>query len=222
MNGQDSSHRYAILGAILSVFPVVIIFQMVRIQITPNWVETTIEKREDFTQPFITVEPARGQIYDRRGSLLAGNQMVYEVGVELQDVENPQTIAQTVAALLEIDYEDLLSRASIEPSTSAVYSRLVDNVPPDEIEKLQTIIDQMDAMYTGSKDKNTPSLSGLVYTPHLGRTYPEETLASNILGFVNAENQGFFGVEEQFNALLSGKSKTVRVPLDPMRVKRTT
>lgn len=219
MKDLANSSRYSVLGALLSVFPFMIIFQLVRIQVDPGLVQTVREIHEELTLPYMTINPARGQIYDRRGSLLAGNQTVYEVGVELQFVKNPQTIAQTVAALLDIDYEDSLARASLEASPTAVYSRLVDNVPPEEIEKLNIIIEQMENNYANSKDPNAPSLSGLVFTPHLGRTYPEESLASNILGFVNAENQGFFGVEEKFNSLLSGKSKTVRVPIDPNRVK---
>jgi cell division protein FtsI/penicillin-binding protein 2 len=201
----------------LSIFPVVIILQMVRIQVSPAWIEDIKQQRTEMTTPYQTIIPARGQIYDRRGNLLAGNRTVFEVGVELYDVENPQTIAQTVSALLEIDYEDSLLRASLDASKKSVYSRLVDNVPPEEIEKLKIVKEQMDAMYARSTGENAPSLSGLVFSPHLGRTYPEDSLASNILGFVNAENQGFFGVEERFNELLAGKSKTVRVPLDPNR-----
>jgi cell division protein FtsI/penicillin-binding protein 2 len=214
---QERSRRYSILGAMLSIFPVIIIMQMVRIQVNSDLKQRVKDHSLSITNPYLTIRPARGQIYDRRGNLLAGNRTVYEVGVELQDVRNPLTIAQTVSALLGVDYEDALVRASLEPSSSAVYSRLIDNVPPEEIEKLKVVIEQMNALYAGSPDKNAPSLRGLVYTPHLGRTYPEESLASNILGFVNAEGDGYFGVEERFSSLLAGQSKTIRVPLDPSR-----
>lgn len=217
MKEQERSRRYSLLGALLSVFPVIIIVQMVRIQANPDLVQKLQEMREEVTNPYMTITPPRGQIYDRRGNLLAGNRTVYEVGVELQDVRNPMTIAQTVSAILGVDYENALARASLEPSSTAVYSRIIDNVPPEEIEKLKVIMEQMDSMYAGSRDKNTPSLSGLVFYPHLGRIYPEESLASNILGFVNAEGDGFFGVEERFDSLLAGTSKTVRVPIDPNR-----
>lgn len=217
MRVQERSQRFSILGMLLSVFPIIIILQMVRIQANPNLTQKLREIGDALTNPSMTIVPARGQIYDKRGNLLAGNRTVYEVGVELQDVENPMTIAQTVSALLDVDYEYALVRASLEPSSTSVYSRLIDNVPPEEIEKLNVIIKQMEEMYSGQKGKNKPSLRGLVSYPHLGRTYPEESLASNILGFVNAENNGYFGVEERFNSLLAGRSKKVRVPLDPSR-----
>src|SRR4030042_1292917 len=164
MKEQDRSRRYSMLGALLSIFPVVIILQMVRIQANPELIARVKEISLDMTNPYLTISPTRGQIFDRRGDLLAGNRTVYEVGVELQDVENPMTIAQTVSALLGVDYENALARASLSPSKSAVYSRLVDNVPQDEIDKLDLNIDQMDEIYARSPDENAPSLRGLVIT----------------------------------------------------------
>jgi cell division protein FtsI/penicillin-binding protein 2 len=58
----------------------------------------------------------------------------------------------------------------------------------------------------------------LVFTPQLQRSYPEKALASNILGFVNQEGKGFFGIEEKFDDLLAGESQTVWIPRDPNRV----
>lgn len=205
------------LGALISLFPIVIIWQLVRIQMNPSLTQKFREISDALNNPSVTIVPARGQIYDKRGNLLAGNRTVYEVGVELQDVKNPETIAQTVSDLLGVGRDYAKARASIEYSPTSVYSRLVDNVPPEEIEKLEIVIKQMQVMYSDSKDENKPSLNGLVYYPHLGRIYPEESLASNILGFVNADNNGYFGVEERFNSLLAGRSKKVRVPLDPSR-----
>jgi cell division protein FtsI/penicillin-binding protein 2 len=218
MNRQESSWRYSFVGAMFCVLPLLIVMQVFRIQVDPRQSEKILVESQGWSNLKKTIVPARGLLYDRWGNLLAGNRTVYEVGVELQDVENPQTIAQTVATMLDVDYADAFARASLEPSDTAVYAVLADNVPQAEIDKLKILIGQMDEAYAGGKGDNLPSLSGLVYTPHLGRIYPEKTLASNILGFVSRENRGYFGVEERFNELLAGKSKTVLVPLDPNRV----
>lgn len=218
MNLQETSWRYSFVGAVFCVLPLLIVLQVFRIQIDPRQSEKILIESQGWSNMKKTIVPARGLLYDRWGNLLAGNRTVYEVGVELQDVENPQTIAQTVATLLDVDYAFAFTRASLEPSDTAVYAVLADNVPQEEIDKLAILIDQMDQAYAASKGDNLPSLRGLVYHPHLGRIYPEKTLASNILGFVSRENLGYFGVEERFNELLAGKSKTVLVPLDPNRV----
>ncbi len=51
------------------------------------------------------------------------------------------------------------------------------------------------------------------------RIYPENSLASNVLGFypyLDRENgRGFFGVEEEYNDLLAGIKKQILIPLDP-------
>ncbi len=211
--------RYSVVGALFCVLPVLIILQIVRIQVDPRQYEKIMTESEGWANLRKTIVPARGQLYDRWGNLLAGNRTVYEVGVDLNSVENPETIAQTVNAVLGVDFEYAYHRASLEPSDSAVYAVLVDNVPQEQIDKLAVLIEQMDQAYAGSDREGRPSLSGLVYFPHLGRIYPEKSLASNILGFVSRENRGYFGVEERFNDLLAGKTRTVLVPLDPNRVR---
>ena len=218
MSQKETTWRYSFVGALFAILPLLIVLQVFRIQVDPRQSEKIMIESQGWSSFKKTIQPARGLLYDRWGNLLAGNRTVYEVGVELQFVENPQTIAQTVATILDVDYADAYTRASLEPSDTAVYAVLADNVLQADIDKLSVLIEQMSDAYSGGKGDNLPSLRGLVYTPHLGRIYPEKTLASNILGFVSRENRGYFGVEERFNELLAGKTKTVLVPLDPNRV----
>ena len=215
VKNRDSNWRFSFVGAMLSALPFLIVFQVIRIQVSPNLLEKIREDSERITNSQTTIIPARGLIYDVRGNLLAGNRTVYEVGVDLQLVSNPQTIAQTVSAVLGIDYEYALARASMELSESAVYSVVVDNVPQEKIEELAGVVEMMNKLYSEFKGKNAPSLSGLSWHPHLGRIYPEKSLGSNIIGFVSRERKGYFGVEERFDAVLAGTPKSVVVPLDP-------
>jgi cell division protein FtsI/penicillin-binding protein 2 len=197
------------------VLPLLIVGQMVRIQINPEQIRKFKEKSDAWALEPRLVTPARGQIYDRWGNLLAGSRTVFEVGVELQRVRNPQTIALTLKTVLDADYDKVFTAASMEPSDQAVYAVLADNVPQDRIDDLTFVMEQMADAYGDTQVDGAPSLRGLVYKPHLGRIYPENTLASNVLGFVSREGQGYFGVEERFNDLLAGKPKIVMVPKDP-------
>ena len=213
----DTGWRYSFLGALFSVLPVLIVLQIVRIQASPTQVARFLEQSEILSSEYRLVTPARGQIYDRWGNLLAGNKTVYEVGVELQYVRSPETIAQTAAVVLGVDYADAFAAASTPASETAVYAVLADNVSKEKIDNLQIIIEQMEQTYS-VYEKGAPSLDGLTYSAHLARTYPEKSLGSNILGFVSREGQGYFGVEEKYNDLLAGKPRMVRVPLDPIQV----
>jgi len=225
MKEVELSWRYSFLGAVVLVLPLLVMLQLIRIQTNPEWVEKLLAQSEYWENEQKTIVPPRGQIYDRWGNLLAGNRTVYEIGVELQLVEDPQMIAQTVSAVLgttyDADYGKILAQASLEPSKDSVHAVLVDNVLPEDVEKLGNRIAEIEKANEKSKSKSPSSFSGLVYTPHLGRIYPEKTLASNILGFVSREGQegkGYYGIEERFNDILAAKVKTVRVPLDPNRV----
>ena len=211
------SWRYTTLGILLTALAFFIIVQMLRIQLSPQ-AEALRDKGELYSGTWRTLTPARGQIYDRRGNLLAGNRTVYEVGVVLGEVENPSTIALALNAVVDADYDQVFAAASTEPSGEAVYATLARFVTEDQKQRLDQLSEEMELAYGERGDSNRPSLAGLIFDPRLQRSYPEKDLASNILGFVNWEGEGFFGVEEKFDNELSGFSERVWIPFDPNRV----
>ena len=213
----EYSWRYTTLGLLLTALALFIILQMVRIQLSPQ-AQVFRDRGAAYSGGWRTIVPARGEIYDRWGHLLAGNTTVYEVGVELSEVENPSTIALALNATAGADYDEVFSAVSQEPSATAVYRVLADFVSEEQKARLEQLAMEMEVAYGGSNESNRPSLAGLRFVPHLQRSYPEKDLASNILGFVNREGKGFFGVEEKFSDLLAGTPKTVWIPLDPNRV----
>jgi len=214
---SENTWRYTTLGLLLTAFALFIVVQILRIQLSPQ-AEVFRNRGEIYSGSWRTLVPARGQIYDRWGHQLAGNTTVYEVGVELTYVQNPSTIALALNAVTGSEYDKVFALASQEPSDEAVYARLADFVTEEQKAKLEQLAAEMQTAYGRSKEKERPSLAGLRYIPHLQRSYPEKDLASNILGFVNREGKGFFGIEEQFNDELAGDPQTVWVPADPNRV----
>ncbi len=55
---------------------------------------------------------------------------------------------------------------------------------------------------------------GLGFKPKSIRVYPEGKLAAHVLGFVNNENKGQYGVEQQLNDRLSGKAGYLKTVTD--------
>lgn len=214
---KEGFWRYTTLGILITALAVFIIVQMVRIQISPQ-AEALREKGELYSGTWRTLTPARGQIYDRWGHLLAGNRTVYEVGVILSEVENPSTIALAMNAVVDADYDEIFEAASTEPSADAVYATLARFVTEEQKLRLEKLAEEMESAYGRRRDEGRPSLAGLAYEPRLQRSYPEKDLASNILGFVNWDGEGFFGVEQRFNDELAGVPERVWVPFDPNRV----
>jgi len=59
------------------------------------------------------------------------------------------------------------------------------------------------------------SLKGVVLLPEHWRFYPEESMASNLVGFINREGMGQYGVEGYYNVELEGKKGTIYAETDP-------
>ncbi|MFQ5616292.1 MAG: hypothetical protein ACE5GO_07515, partial [Anaerolineales bacterium] len=218
MNQELTSHsswRLTSIGVVFVLMGIVIFVRLVRIQINPQ-AEIFREQGEQYSGVWRTVFPARGQVYDRWGNLLAGNKTVYQIGVELRAVEDPESIAFAMTAVLDKDYDRILEIVDQPATPSAVYAVLADFVPPEKVMQLQKLAKELG----GGFGQNQPikSLSGLVFTPHLMRSYPEKDLAANVLGFVSREGHGYFGVEERYNELLSGAPRTIWIPQDPHQV----
>lgn len=215
---HDNLWRYSFIGTALSILPFFILFQLLRIQTDRDQIEAIQGISERYIGIFETIPPVRGAIYDRYGHPLAANKTVYEVGVDLPSVENPHTIAMAMNLITGADYNQMKDIASIEPSPTAIYRILKKNVSESQVEQLRVLQDQIAKSYGNRTDKDAPSLDGLLFKSRLIRMYPEKQIASSIIGFVNYEDIGYFGVEGYYNDMLSGHKKVVWVPNDPNQV----
>jgi cell division protein FtsI/penicillin-binding protein 2 len=216
--------RLRLIGVFFALVGALILFQMVRIQTNVNAQKMSASLEEDYGTIVRTIYPERGNIYDRWGHLLAGNKDVYEVGLALNEVENPQTLATALSTILEINYGDVYEKASlpyIEGKQS--YAVVADFVSAEKVNELETLYDQYETDRAKvRKGQTVQSLRGLHWTGHLQRSYPENSLASNILGFYNYKDReaatGFYGVEEKYNDLLAGNPVKITIPRDPALV----
>ncbi|MDX9992262.1 MAG: penicillin-binding protein 2 [Anaerolineales bacterium] len=209
---QQNNSRAKFLAVIFAIFGFVAIAQMLRIQYSPQ-AAALREQGDVYAGEYRTLYPERGQIYDRSGYLLAGNSTVYEVGVSLQDMRNPHSIALAMSAVLGLSYDEIFQYIS-NPPDGAVYLVLKDYVSSERAQELQATKKRLDEQY---QTKGDATLAGLNFSAHLQRSYPEYELGSNVIGFVTREGRGYFGVEEKYDDLLAGVPVTVWVPQDPNR-----
>jgi len=147
VNEKKRSGRYSLITGLVFALLFAVVIQVIRVQASPDYVEKFRDIGAAYSVEVRTVTPARGQIFDRWGNLMAGNRTVYEVGAELYYVKNPQTIAQTLDAVMDIDYTEVYSAASLEFSDTAVYTPLVDNVSRTDYEKLVVLKKQIDQAF---------------------------------------------------------------------------
>jgi cell division protein FtsI/penicillin-binding protein 2 len=207
---QQYAFRSQVLAGIMAFITLAIIVQMTRIQ---NSVEADVfrQQAENFAYEVKTFYPNRGEIYDRNGRLLAGQKTVYEIGVDLRNVRDPHAIAFAISRELEMDYDQLLG-ALQNPPENISYMVLADFVDAQKALNLQAL---KKALQDQAPAGSYGGLTGLQFSSHPQRSYPENALASNIIGFVNREGKGYFGVEENYDNLLAGNPVQVLIPTDP-------
>lgn len=194
--------------------------QLIRVQFGPY--APVFSERLDTPAIRDRVSPSRGMIYDRDGRLLATNATQYHLEVEVRQMEesSPADIAAVVSKLLGLPYEDLT--VQLDPDLLEEDQLRIRLTRKDANgQPLPILVDQGTAdILRGFMDEpEIVDLSGLSLAPNPKRIYPAGALAGHILGFVNQENKGYFGVEGYYDEWLAGKPITVERPLIPPEAK---
>ena len=208
---EQYTWRSLTLASVLALVGFSVIIQIVRIQTSPEAIIFRAQSAA-FENALQTFYPERGQIYDRNGHLLAGNKTVYEIGVDLKNVKDKHAVALAVGVELGLNPDTLYNLMANPPRKNLAYLILANYVDEDKalaLKQLKLTADEQAPLGEQS------SLSGLEFTPRPLRTYPEGSLASNVIGFVSHEGRGYFGVEEKYNDLLAGTPIQMKVPVDP-------
>ena len=207
---QQYARRTQVLSSVMGFIALAIIVQMTRIQNSP---EAAIFRQQASNYAYVlrTFYPDRGEIYDRGGHLLAGNKSVYEIGVDLNIVKDPHAIASAVSVELGLDYSKIFDTIQ-NPPDGLSYVVIADYIESPQAMKLQEL---KKTLQEEAEEGTLGGLTGLEFKSHPQRSYPENSLASNIIGFVSREGRGYFGVEEKYDTLLAGSPVQTLVPTDP-------
>lgn len=136
-----------------------------------------IEQRER------TIKAARGKIYDRNGIVLADNQAVCSVSVIYYQIKEPQKVIKLLSQKLALSEEEVKEKVEKVSSREKIKSNVQKSVA-DEIREA--------------------GLDGVKVDEDYKRYYPFGTLASKVLGFAGADNQGILGIESRYDDVLKG------------------
>lgn len=194
-----------------------LLYQLIRVQFGPY--APIFAAQTGSTLIVQKVAPTRGLVFDRGGELLATNATLYYVEVEVAQLteQSQQAIASVLAELTGLphaDLQDQLNRDWIEEQ--GLYRiRLTKKL--EQGRTFPITIDRMGAevLQAFLDDPSAPDLSGLALVPTSERVYPSGKVAGHVLGFVNREGEGFFGVEGYYDDWLAGKPITVERGLIP-------
>lgn len=139
-------------------------------------------------------EPVRrGLILDSEGHELAITLQAVSIGARPAQITDPQKTARALASKLSLSENEILSLITARDKPFLYVQRKTDSKTAEELKKL--------------------NLPGIVFEDEPNRFYPNDHLASTVIGFTGIDHEGLSGIEYQYNADLTtndGDSHTGR------------
>ena len=143
------------------------------------------QKAEDLHERERDIKAARGRIIDATGKILATNKSVCTISVIHSQIDEPEKVIAALQKELGLTEEEVRKR--VEKVSS--------------IERVKTNVDKE----TGYRIR-AYGLSGIKVDEDYKRYYPLDSMASTVLGFTGADNQGILGLEVKYDSYLQGTS----------------
>ncbi len=164
---------------------------------------TSLQTRDSF------ITPNRGTIYDANMQVLAESASVERIcitpGAVVSETKvnkgisaesQQQTLATILSDTLDLDYDTVLGKIQ---NTDSGYEIIAQKVDKDISRELYEKLEAADC-------------TGVYSEPDTKRYYQQGSFLSAVLGYVNSDNNGVYGIESQYNDELSGTAgRIVRV-----------
>ena len=164
----------------------------------------------------------RGEIYDRNGVKLAGNEASYKITMVAEDAGDISLILERLSKIIKLSPEDInRSKAELDRSAKFLPVTIVDRLERDDIAKIAV---------------NAPMLPGI--NPEIGfsRTYPLGEIFAHVVGYVGPVSSrdlelredpdpllriprfqiGKVGIERELETTLRGKAGIKRVEVNAL------
>lgn len=179
----STSHRKKLVLMIAAIL-MVCILECVRLGVIMTVKsEYYMQKADELHQRERRIKAKRGRILDRNGEILAANEVVCTVSVIHSQIDDEDKVIKVLAGELDMDVEEVTKK--VKKVSSMEYIKT--NVAKD----IGDAIREYD-------------LPGVKIDEDYKRVYPYNELASKVLGFTGADNQGILGLEAKYDTYLSG------------------
>ena len=149
----------------------------------------------------IVLPAKRGEIVDCNGTKIAVSQKVYNVVIDSKTLNSKdgQYLEPTIKALystdIDFNYTEEEMRKYIRENPSSQYRVVAKK------QEYEVISPLMEALNNSAEH---PNLKGVWLENTYQREYPYNSLACDVIGFVQGDNEGAYGLEEFYNSTLNG------------------
>lgn len=184
--------RLLVIGSVFLSFA--LIGKLFQVQILQHEkIKQMAEENWDVEIPFGDV---RGNILDRDGQLIVGNELAPTLYFIPAQNKNVEEVARVLASLLAVDEQQLYKKLS--EKTFLV------KLAPEAKNITQDLADEIAAL----------KIPGLYVGVDYVRAYPYGQLLSRLLGFTGYDFQGLAGIEYAYDDVLKGSGDRIRLFTD--------
>jgi cell division protein FtsI (penicillin-binding protein 3) len=132
-------------------------------------------------------ETKRGYINDKNGNILSVSVEKHSLFINPKEISNPAIFSKSLSPVIDLPEKIIQNKINKNKRFVWIKRKLDDN----EYAKVKNL-----------------DLKGIYFIKEYHRVYPHETLAANILGFTDVDNNGLEGIEYKFNSILLSGGKS--------------
>lgn len=171
--------------------------RLVHLQITQH--EDLLGKAMKQRRDKVEEKQLRGTIYDRSDRALAMSVKVKTLYADPAEIDDVEATAKSLAKVLKLKASEVsanLKAAKEKNNRYVVFARKLDE---DAVEKVNQGLEDENV-----KKSDLPKFTGLHWQEEQRRSYPQGTLAAQVIGFSNAADVGSAGIEQSQEKNLRG------------------
>lgn len=151
------------------------------------------ERADNLHERERSIKAPRGRIYDRNGNILADNRAVCSVSVIHSQIEDEEAVIDLLEKYLDKSPEEIRKKVTKVSSREIIAV----NVSEETGDMIRAV-----------------ALPGIKVDEDYKRNYPYDELASKMLGFTGADNQGILGLEVSYDSVLTGVPGSINAVTD--------
>jgi cell division protein FtsI (penicillin-binding protein 3) len=190
--------RLLVCAALLGAWTVGIEARLVYLQVVDH---ADLLNRADRQQNRTVTPPAkRGEIFDRKGRVLAYSVDADTIAAVPTDIDDPDDVAAQVCHALDgcgLDRRQAIAKILGKKGSFAYVAR---QISPDEAKRVREL-----------------GLPGITLLKESRRYYPNSELAAHVIGYVGVDNVGLGGIESAYDSQIRGREGKVLIQSDAKR-----
>jgi len=194
---QVAFTRFMLIVAVFVLWIGGIGARLVNLQITQHaWLkERAVDIRQDVKQSRML----RGTIYDRNERALAMSLRVKTLYADTTEIADTATAAKSIAKALNLNINQVANQLKAGKDSKKRFVPLAKKLDEESVQKINKALDT-----SGVKKADLPNFTGLHWREDQKRSYPYQTLAAQVIGFSNSDDDGRAGIEQSRDDVLHG------------------